>query len=533
MEVSTYARSAGFVAAGGSAHPTIKLGDLLHEYQLELVLIAGATEDVSERLVQWVHVSELEDPAPFLTPRTALLTTGARFAAMRGQAAADAYVQRLIDSGTSALGVAVGLHSDRIPARFVTACDALGLPLFRVPYDTSFIAIVQTAARLLDAQLRERDLWSLDAQRAVARASLHRSGLGSAVRETATRLGRWVGITDRSGRLTEFAPSSARADVSPDWIRRESRRLIERRVNAGRVEDANGTGLHMQVLGREGTALGVLVVEDRGNQDSAERSLLGLVAALATVQLEHRSGLDAASSTLRAAIVDLLIAGDHELAERLSVGVFERLPQDPVVVIRLDSDSVNNLEFAEDLHSLDAGSSGLIRAELKRSDRQETGPLILAESRHAASVRRLLQSHHVSAGVSPAGPSSNLQELLTQAERALEFALERLVDGPVVYEPAIHDGVIQLLHDDPEAQRRSESLLSPILHHDKRHDDNLEACLRVWLSHHGQTSPAASELGLHRHTLKTKVQTAATLLQCDIDSPDTRADLWTALRLTG
>lgn len=175
---------------GASGHTLIELGELLHQYQLGLVLIAGVTEHTAQLPVQWVHVSELEDPTPFLTPHTVLLTTGARFEAVIAPAEATAYVQRLADAGTTALGVAVGLHWDRVPSSIVDACDALGLPLFRVPYDTAFIAIVQTAARLLEARNRERDLWALEAQRAVVAASLHRHGLAAAVREAASQLGR-------------------------------------------------------------------------------------------------------------------------------------------------------------------------------------------------------------------------------------------------------------------------------------------------------------------------------------------------------
>ncbi|WP_244301064.1 PucR family transcriptional regulator ligand-binding domain-containing protein [Leucobacter insecticola] len=243
----------------GSSYPTIELGDLLHQYALSLVVIAGAGDDTDSRLVRWVHSSELEDPTPFLPPRTVLLTTGARFSDIADQRTADAYVQRLIAADTTALGVAVGVHWDRVPATFVSACDRLGLPLFRVPYDTAFIAVTQAAARLLDARIRERDIWALESQRAVTNASLHRNGLGAAIREASSRLGGWVGITDRSGRLVEFAPQSARARVSAEWIRRETRRLIERGASAGRIGtgmDSEGSGLQMHTLGRAGRVLG-------------------------------------------------------------------------------------------------------------------------------------------------------------------------------------------------------------------------------------------------------------------------------------
>ncbi|QIM19740.1 PucR family transcriptional regulator [Leucobacter coleopterorum] len=167
----------------------------------------------------------------------------------------------------------------------------------------------------------------------------------------------------------------------------------------------------------------------------------------------------------------------------------------------------------------------MIRATL------EDGPVILAETRHLPALRRLLLAYRVPSGVSDRGPLSELPRLLGEANRALEHSLANDADAPVDYVPALHDGVLHLLGDHPEALQRATGLLAPIRNHDHRHGDSIEASLRTWLSHHGQTSPAAAELGVHRHTLRTRVQTAANLLQSDLDSPDTRAELWAALRL--
>lgn len=515
--------AAGLPPANGS--PTIPLGELVHQYSLGLVLIAGASSDAAERRVQWVHVSELEDPTPFLPPRTVLLTTGARFSALSTQTAADAYVARLIEAGTTALGVAVGLHWDRVPPRFVSACDRLGLPLFRVPYGTAFIEIVQTAARLLSARERDRDLWVLEAQRAVTAASLH--GLEAAVREAAHRLGRWACITDRSGRIVEFAPQAFRGWASPDWIRREARRLVERGLGAGRIgADDEAPGVQMFALGRQGRVLGVLAVEDRGTPDSAERTLLAHVAALATVQLEHRAGIGAAQASLRAAILRLLLEGQVELAEQLASGTIERVPREPVVVVRYPEAERRSSGFTEDLQSLDAGSPGILSTVL------DGAPALMAEARHVPAIRRLLLVHRVPSGISERGTLARLPELLDQADRALDFARHADAEAPVDYLPALHDGVLHLLGEHPAARARAEGLLAPIRGHDERHGDSIEESLAAWLAHHGQTSAAAAALGVHRHTLRGRVETAAQLLQADLDSPDTRAELWAALRLT-
>lgn len=497
----------------------IELGELLHQYRLGLVLVAGNVEGAGGRPVEWVHSSELEDPTPFLPPRTVLLTTGTRFRSMPRQEDADAYVQRLIDAGTTALGVAIGLHRDRVPPRFITACDRLGLPLLRVPYATAFISIAQTAARLIEARSRARDHWAIESHRAIANASLHSDGLGDAVREAGLRLGRWICIADRSGRVVELAATASHADPPLDGIRRETRRLIE----GGRTSAISAHGMRLQTLGRQGRLLGVLAVEDDGTLDAAERTLLELVTALATVQLEQRSGIDDAQAVLRDAIVHLMLAGDFALAEQLSRGAQARIPLGQLVAVRFERSTDANA--VEDLRSLDAGSPGLLRAM------HEGRPILVSEARHLPAIRRHFTTHRWPCGISGRGTRDELAGLAAQAERGLAHALSTEAAGPIDYQPALHDGVLRLLDESAEARRSAETLLAPVRQHDARHGDSIERSLASWLAHHGQTSPAAAELGVHRHTLRARMQTAAQLLQADLDSPDTRADLWTALRL--
>jgi PucR family transcriptional regulator, purine catabolism regulatory protein len=57
--------------------------------------------------------------------------------------------------------------------------------------------------------------------------------------------------------------------------------------------------------------------------------------------------------------------------------------------------------------------------------------------------------------------------------------------------------------------------------------------VRVWLAHHGQWEPAAAQLGVHRHTLRKRVQRAAALLGRDLDEAGARAEVWVALHPPG
>lgn len=193
---------------------TITLGDIIGSYELGLVIIAGGHDHALDTPVQWVHSTDLFDPTPFLTPRTVLLTTGGQFTHDLASERAVEYVVSLKEAGVSSLGFAVEIIHDRIPVALIDACQEHGLPLFRVPYDTPFIAITQSATRMLSAKSFERERWSLDTQRAVSRAALRRLGLPAAVDELAERLGRWVTLSNAQGILIHASPGAAREGAS-------------------------------------------------------------------------------------------------------------------------------------------------------------------------------------------------------------------------------------------------------------------------------------------------------------------------------
>jgi len=387
---------------------TIELNDLLHDYLLGLVLIAGGGRPGIEHPVQWVHVSDLSDPSPFLTPRTVILTTGGQFSTPLEQEEADAYVRRLVDVGTTALGVGVGLQWDRIPPSLIEACEQAKLPLFRVPYDTPFIAVVRTAARLIETQIRQDSPWGRE----------------------------------------HFGAFSS----------------LARRRNLGEAEQA-----------------------------------------------------------VRNAVLALLLEGQRDLAEKIASKMLPTLPRGQVAVIIAPTPIPGRA--LKELTPLLAEQPGVFSSE------ERAHFVVIAEHSQLATLRRVLHKHTVSCGISERGSATDIRVLIEQAERAAELARQSPDDGPVLYRPEMHAGVLQLLQQRPEAMRRANGLLAPLRQHDERHKDELLHSLTVWLSHHGQTSAAASELGVHRHTLRTRVSTAASLLQRDLDDPDSRAELWAALRI--
>jgi PucR family transcriptional regulator, purine catabolism regulatory protein len=55
--------------------------------------------------------------------------------------------------------------------------------------------------------------------------------------------------------------------------------------------------------------------------------------------------------------------------------------------------------------------------------------------------------------------------------------------------------------------------------------------MRVWLENDARIDQAASALGVHRHTARTRVATAERVLGVDLSTFAARAELWAALQV--
>lgn len=109
------------------------LASLLQHSALKLTVRAGA--DRLDTPVRWAHVSELEDPVPYMDGGELLLVTAVTLHA-EDPDAMRRYVRRLVGAGVVGLGFAVGVNYEDIPDALVDAARAEDLPLLAVPRRT-------------------------------------------------------------------------------------------------------------------------------------------------------------------------------------------------------------------------------------------------------------------------------------------------------------------------------------------------------------------------------------------------------------
>ena len=112
-----------------------------------------------ERVIRWVHTTELADPSRYLQGGEVILTTGVWRDA--GTSSAD-FVAPLRRSDVAALGYGLPEPDAIVPPDLEETCAAARLPLFAVPYEVPFIAVSRAFVDRVYGQreeaLRERVL---------------------------------------------------------------------------------------------------------------------------------------------------------------------------------------------------------------------------------------------------------------------------------------------------------------------------------------------------------------------------------------
>ncbi len=491
----------------------MSLRALLARSELRLRLATVVDDERLDAPVTWVHSSDLPDPTPWLEAGQVLLTDGDYF--QRPDADAGAYVARLRRRGVLALGFATGVLHDALPPALVAACAGHGLPLFEVDRHTAFMAIIRLVADDLARERRERLEWSLEAQRAIARAALRPDGLAAILAELEQRLDCWVALFDATG---QPVPARTTRPVPRDLVGpladQVGLMLSRGTRSAARVELAAGSGT-LQSLGAPGRLGGVLAVGAATPLDEAGADLVTSVLALASVALEQSRALEEAQGRLRAGILDLALSHDVEVAAGVATRSGIPFPDGEVRVAVFPAGAAAPALEAE----IVAGRRPAFAAAADGGTVVAIVPAAAADD-----TARVAGRYGVSAGLSAAIPRGEVAEGLAQARGAL--ARTRRPAAPVArFDDLAAGGVLGLLETD-DGRRHARALLAPIAG-----DRDLLAALATWLRHNGATDPAARELGIHRHSLTARVARAERALDLDLGGFDGRAELWTALRI--
>lgn len=508
--------------------PTISW--LLGRQELRLSLVRALVEHPqhSARLaapITWVHSSDLDDPSPFLSSGNLLLTDGAQFGF--GDDAErysyDTYVERLLHAGVIGLGFATHFLHQGMPSGLAQACAHVGLPLIDVPDRVPFIAVIRDVADQIAAERSRRMEWSIAAHKAISRAALKPTGLRSTLIELERQLSCWVGLFDATG-APLVVPSQQPSDVrfaAP--VRDEVARALRKGRRSSTSLTLDSGQVTIQTFGQSGQLRGALALGRGFPLDRAENELVTSVIALATLALEQNRELDTTRGLLRSALLELMLTGNVPIASATAAEVWGALPTEPLKVVAIARPARSHYAL-DALESLALDSEGRVFFAVRDS----AIVAIVGGGSERQRMERLIADHKLVAGSATATDYTGLEAAFAQASHALRSAGDRA--GLSDFADIAQTGMLGVLHS-AGAEQVAHRVLTPLINFDGEHSTALVQTLRSWFAHDCSWGSTAAQLGVHRHTVRARVDQAASILQLDLESFEGRLEVWAALRM--
>ncbi|MET7933165.1 PucR family transcriptional regulator [Streptomyces sp. NPDC005322] len=472
----------------------VTVGDLLSSPALQLRLLAGSAG--LHRSVSWAHVSELDDPTPWLLGAEMIMTTG--IAMPRSAAGQRTYLERLDDAGVTALAVSAQLHMPPLRQAFFDAAEERGMPVLQVPLAVPFIAVAQEVAAAVQEDARHR----LGAQLQVFGAL---RWLTSENLDTATLFNRLeklsgydIYLCTTQGRPLLPGVPAPDASVIPGSA------------------DAPPTipgGFALPVPSPGGTA-GFLIAFEREGARPAGLAVVQHIATVAALQLAmvrteretlRREGAEILAELLQGAL-DPAVARRHLLRHSIKgetvLAVVRGVTED-AVLRALEDEPCLLLNRGEDRYLL--GSPSL-------------GDAIAALPGVAAGMSR------------PFSPGASLR--LAQRE-ALWAASHAAASGSALVRYG-DDVTGRWLPDDPTALHALvEHVLGEALRYDAGHGSRLLPSVRTWMERDRRTDEAAAALHVHPNTLTYRLRRFSELTGRDLSATSAFAEVWLAIRAAG
>lgn len=464
--------------------------------------------DRRESIVTGVHISELAEPTRFLEGGELLLSTGLQLTGSEFDV--DEYIRVLNDFGIVGLGFGLGPYFEDVPESLARACSTIGLPLFVVPSPTPFRAINEVFWNL-QMQAQSAELMSaLDRQSALIQSSSSDQPITAVLGELAS-MGNWAAHVGPTGNVTTVIPERARNRAKAAAI--ELQNSGHHHPHFTTTFSFEGMDILTHSWASQGHIMGSIMFECEPPLTSDHRRLTMTATALLSAQLHLGHRQEDRNRGLQAAILQLLLLGQHSAAHALSA----RFPQfslpgyGRLFAFRVPS-TADVAMLAEHLELLTSDTHRLLRTD--EANREIWMLLGVDEAEGAVPTihdHLLLVNPRAKAAVSQPGPIRNLPSMATATWNAISDSTDdQWIDLSLNTLESTADGIIKTLADYTRA--------------------DLIATVRTYLKHRGQWEEAARELHVHRNTLRHRMGIAKKLSNADFDNPDIASMLWLRLR---
>lgn len=528
-----------------------------------------AAERSLDRLVRWVHVTEVPDIAPLLRGGELVLTTGIGLPA--DDAGLRAFIADLVEVDVAGLVVELGRrYTGGVPKVMVAAAERRGLPLVELRRETKFVLVTEAVhALIVDAQLGELRATEEIHQR-FTELSVEGAEATEVVRQVAELSGAPVVLENLSRRVLAYDCAGENAELLLDGWEQHSRRIQP----AGRTAHDPDSGWLVTMVGARGQDWGRLLLRcapsvlATGGHPPARLSIL-LERAASTLALGRliRRDAEGLERQIHRTMLSALLDGSQPVdevalrARALGVTLDRRHLVGVVVRHRADSGASEGGAQAAQARLRDlAESVGQAIREAKLTglastlDDQAVGGLLalreaaleegaLADFMSALHrVRRSAVAASftngrggplpvvVAAGTG-VGAVREARRSLLEARQVADAGRRDRREGQVLRLPDVGlAGLLHLLREEPRLQTFVERELGALLAYDSRHPrERLLATLRGYLDQGRNKSAAAAAVHLSRPAFYERLARLARILDVDLDSVESCLSLHVAL----
>jgi purine catabolism regulator len=505
----------------------VTVRDIVSIPGMPLRLLSG--EGQTARPVRWVHISELEDPTPWLKGGELILTTGMGLGA--SAAKQRAYVRRLVDTKVAGLGFGLGFGHDKAPRALIAEAQKHELPLFEVPYPVPFIAITEAVFTRLLAEQYDTLQRAVDAEHVLTRAVLDGRGVEGIATSLADVIRGWAILYDLHG--MPLAATSRAASLRQERVWDELRTSRPEGASFSLTLVDRGHHIWVQPVGAAGRVEAFLAVGKPEQPSHFDRIVAGHALSLFAIELSKSRAVADAQRRLQGDFFDRLAAGGigHAEAVRgLARFGFER--DGGVVVVALegvgDDLDPEALALASSDHFSRRGGPFLVSAHpggvhLLVSDDPDLDV--------AAAVKTIGEKIGVGlrAGAGSSAPPTEVGRSLREAKYALRVCRLEGWDQAGFEDLGTYRLLLSMA--DPDALRAfADALLAALDAYDREHGGELLSSLQAFLQHNARWETAAAQLYVHRHTLRYRMRKVEELTGRDLTNSFDRMEFWLALR---
>lgn len=502
------------------------LSQLLAQPELGLTLVQAGAGDPQ---ISWVSTTELTDLSDYLDGGELVLTTGLSLGAHDPRW--RDVVASLSRARIAGIGFGVGVVHERIPDPLRAAAAAYRVALVEVPSPTPFIAISKAVSALLGADELRSAHEALLAQQRILDHAFGETGPAGVISAVAAATGRQVAVLSRAGTVIAGTAGFPQASAF------EAVELDAREGSPATPQNAEFTSLDIGAGRRLTVAGGPLGPEGRA----------ALTAGAIVMSVENRGQERASEREAQrwARLTEALLAGDPHAPHLLHL-------LDPTVDVppRLRAIAVQGSPDAVSAWRQEprGGIARLVTLPLAPSPGIARAWQLITDGAPAEHATDVAVSHGLDVIVGVATPlagtlssrrsvSPHLDTLSTVDQLYQEPRVPRVLvvdrDSPVLR--ALSEGAPAVAHAisttvlGPLSSAAVAAEADPPLSESER--ATLRLTLRSLLMHQGSRGACADHLGIHRNTLRGRLQRIESLLGQPLTDPDLRAELWIALRL--